>query len=238
MPDNTPLPSASPPSRLSTALEIRAAGEWLGLLPRLHRLRNAPRGDGRPVMLLPGYRASERSMRPLRRFLDALGYDTYDWGIGRNVGDVRGNTDHVGERVKELTAALDDSPVTLIGWSLGGVVAREVARLYEPEVREVITLGTPIIGGPKYTFVGRRYASRYGLDLDRFEREVHARNSAGVRQPVTSIYSKTDGIVGWRASVDVYNCQARNIEVRGSHLGLGVNPAVWRHIADTLANSA
>lgn len=232
------LPYAEPPSALATALEIRAAGEWFGLFSRLPQLRDAPAGDGRPIMLLPGYRASERSMRPLRRFLNYLGYEARDWGLGHNVGDVDGDTERVGERAESIKRECGGEPVTLIGWSLGGVIAREAARMFEPAVREVITLGTPIVGGPKYTVVGQRYASRYGIDLDRLEREAHERNRAGMRQPVTSIFSKSDGIVGWRASVDRYNPQARNIEVRGSHLGLGVNPAVWQHIADTLAGTA
>jgi len=117
------------------------------------------------------------------------------------------------------------------------VSAREAARLFEPYVREVITLGTPIIGGPKYTSVGRRFAEMANLDLDAFELEVHQRNTIGIKQPVTSIYSKTDGVVSWRASVDSYNPQAKNIEVNSSHFGLGANGKVWHLIANVLADS-
>ena len=174
-------------------------------------------------------------MRPLARYLKYLGYAVYDWGIGRNQGDVEGYIDLVGERVRTLHAELDEQPITLIGWSLGGVVAREVARLFEPYVREVITMGTPIIGGPKYTAVADRFAEKANIDLDAFEVEVHERNSIGIKQPVTSIYSKLDGVVGWRASVDTYNDHARNIRVNSSHFGLGIHGRVWRLIADTLA---
>ena len=234
---STPLPECRPPSRFATFMEVRAPLEWASLVLRAPRLTRAPRGDGRPVMLIPGFRADDSSMRPLGRFLEYLGYDVYDWGFGRNRGDVEQDIRRVGERSRDLHDTLDGEPVTLIGWSLGGVAAREAARLFEPFVREVITLGTPIIGGPKYTAVGPKFAEKQGLDLDEFELEVHERNSIGIRQPVTSIYSKLDGVVGWRASVDVYNPHARNIEVSSSHFGIGVNARAWRHIADLLAGS-
>ena len=201
-------------------------------------LVRAPRGDGRPVMLLPGYGTNGSSMRPLGRYLQYLGYDVYDWGLGRNRGHVNKYTQQIGARTRELSDELGGVPLTLIGWSLGGVIARETARLFPSYVREVITLGTPIIGGPKYTTVAAHFARSDGIDLDEFEKEVHARNSAGIRQPVTSIYSKQDGIVGWRASVDVYNAHARNIEVKSSHFGIGANGRVWRVIADVLAESS
>lgn len=229
------VPTARVPSRLATLLELRAPLDWATVLLRAPQLLSAPRGDGRPVMLLPGYGTDEASMRPLGRYLEYLGYDVYDWGLGRNRGDVDGYIEEAGGRVRELHAELGDAPLTLIGWSLGGVIAREIARLYEPCVREVITLGTPIIGGPKYTAAAKRFSESAGLNLDDFEKHVHERNSIGIRQPVTSIYSKLDGIVGWRASVDIYNEQARNIEVYSSHFGIGVNGKVWRLIADILA---
>ena len=230
------IPTARVPSRLATLLELRAPLDWSTILLRAPQLLNAPRGDGRPIMLLPGYGTDEASMRPLGRYLQFLGYDVYDWGLGRNKGDVDRHIDEVGDRVRELYAEVDDEALTLIGWSLGGVIARETARLYEPYVREVITLGTPIIGGPKYTAAAKRFSEIGGLDLDDFEKHVHDRNSIGIRQPVTSIYSKLDGIVGWLASVDTYNDQARNIEVYSSHFGIGINGKVWRLIADILAD--
>lgn len=232
------LPKASRPSRLATFLELRAPLDWATLLVRAPELLKAPRGDGRPVMLLPGYGTDESAMRPLGRYLAYLGYSVHDWGLGRNRGKVDSYTQAVGKRTRDLHDELGRVPVTLIGWSLGGVIARETARLFSSCVREVITLGTPVIGGPKYTAAAERYATSAKLDLDEFEKEVHARNSAGIRQPITSIYSKLDGIVGWRASVDTYNDHARNIEVNSSHFGLGANGRVWRLIADILAETS
>jgi pimeloyl-ACP methyl ester carboxylesterase len=228
------IPTASPPSRLATLLEFRAPLDWATILLRAPQLLGAPRGDGRPVMLLPGYATDEASMRPLGHYLRFLGYSVYDWGLGRNRGDVDAYVEKIGERVAGIQAESRGEALTLIGWSLGGVIARETARLYEPHVREVITLGTPIIGGPKYTAAAGRLEKSANMDLDEFEHEVHARNSAGISQPVTSIYSKLDGVVGWRASVDTYNRQARNIEVYSSHFGIGANGRVWRLIADIL----
>ena len=229
------LPTASRPGRFATLAELRAPLDWATLLLRAPQLLRAPRGDGRPVMLLPGYGTNESSMRPLGRYLAYLGYDVYEWGLGRNLGHVSQYTQSIGERVREIHEELGGAQFTLIGWSLGGVIARETARLFEAYVREVITLGTPIIGGPKYTVTAERFAEQSKLDLDEFEKEVHARNSIGISQPVTSIYSKLDGVVGWQASVDVYNAHARNIEVYSSHFGIGAHGKVWRLIADTLA---
>ncbi len=224
------------PGPLSFLMEARTPFQFFSFIHTAPGLLTAPRGDGRPIVLLPGYLAPELSMEPLAQYLRFLGYDVYPWGLGTNRGDVDADIDRLGPRVEELCASLGQ-PVTLVGWSLGGVVAREVTRLYADSVREVMTLGTPIIGGPKYTSVGAFYARARGLDLDEFERHVHERNSIGFSQPITSIYSKTDGVVGWRASIDVYNPQADNIEVSGSHFGLGVNPKVWRIIAKKLAET-
>ena len=236
MPQIDQIPTARKPGRLAALLEVRAPLDWMTIVLRAPQLLRAPAGDGRPVMLLPGYGADESSMWPLGRYLRYLGYTVFDWGQGRNRGDVDACVRQIGERLQLLYEDLGRAPVTLIGWSLGGVIAREAARLYEAQVREVITLGTPIIGGPKYTAVAQRFADSASIDLDEFEKEVHERNSLGIKQPITSIYSKLDGIVNWRASIDVYNQQARNIEVSSSHFGIGANGRVWRLIADTLAS--
>ena len=228
------LPSCSGPNPLNRLLELRAPLEWASLALSAPYLLTAPKGDGRQILLLPGYMAADNSMRPLELYLNHLGYSAKSWGLGTNRGDVEGDIVRFGDVVERLSEQQGGEGITLIGWSLGGVIAREVARLNAPAVREVITMGTPIVGGPKYTAVGKYYARSQGMDLDEFEQEVHERNSVGLSQPVTSIYSKLDGVVGWEASIDVYNAQARNVEVSASHLGLGGSPRVWRIIADTL----
>lgn len=229
-------PACRGPSRLNRLFELRAPLEWASLSLSAPYLLTAPRGDSRPILLAPGYMAGASSMAPLAHYLNFLGYDARSWSLGTNRGDVEADIVRFGEEVEALFDQHNGVPITLIGWSLGGVVSREVARINASAVREVITMGTPIIGGPKYTAVGQLFADRQGMDLDIFEREVHERNLLGLSQPVTSIYSKLDGVVGWESSVDVYNPQARNIEVFASHLGLGGSPRVWRIIADTLAS--
>jgi len=215
---------------------VRAPFEFASIALHVHALSQAPKSNGRAVMLVPGYLADDYSMRPLGAYLGYLGYDVYYTELGRNMGKVNTDMMRLGDRVKSISQDLDGEQVTLIGWSLGGVLTREVARLFSDVVAEVLTLGTPIVGGPKFTSVGKRYAKLNNIDLEKFELDVHQRNSIGLTQPVTSIYSKSDGVVGWQASVDIYNSQAVNIEVTGSHIGLGVNPKVWLTIADVLGN--
>tara|TARA_R110000751_G_scaffold307911_2_gene435212 strand:- start:21995 stop:22708 length:714 start_codon:yes stop_codon:yes gene_type:complete len=227
-------PQLLKPSLFDIFREVRAPFEFASLALHAGALKKAPKGNGQPVMLVPGYLADDYSMRPLGTYLRYLGYKVYYTEMGRNMGKVNTDMMRLGDRVESLSQDLGGVKVTLIGWSLGGVLTREVARLFPDVVNEVITLGTPIIGGPKFTSVGKRYAKLNDIDLDQFELEVHQRNAIGLTQPVTSIYSKSDGVVGWQASVDIYNQHAINLEVTGSHMGLGVNPKVWLLIANVL----
>ncbi|MDB4327468.1 hypothetical protein OAA14_02860 [bacterium] len=232
----TKPPQFSKPSLFDILREVRAPFEFASVALHVHALRQAPRGNGRAVLLVPGYLADDHSMRPLGAYLKYLNYDVYYTELGRNMGKVNADMMRLGDRVESVSQSVGGEKVTLIGWSLGGVLTREVARLFPDVVQEVLTLGTPIVGGPKFTSVGKRYAKRNNIDLDEFELDVHQRNSIGLTQPVTSIYSKSDGVVAWQASVDIYNHQATNIEVNGSHMGLGVNPKVWLTIADVLGS--
>lgn len=227
-----------PPRRALTLLEGRALFEGFSLFATWPWLAMAARGDGRPVVLAPGYGAGDASMVPLYHYLEWLDYDVHHWGLGKNRGKVSVYVEELQQRVRELHEVHGGEAVTLIGWSLGGVVMREVARLEPDYVREVITLGTPINGGPEHTLLSRQVARREHLELDRFEIEAHEQNMQGIGCPVTSIYSKTDGIVSWEASIDHHNPQARNVRVPGSHLGLAFNPCVLEIIASTLADTA
>ncbi|MDT8320371.1 MAG: alpha/beta fold hydrolase [Xanthomonadales bacterium] len=224
-----------PPPRSLTLMEGRALFEGLSLFAAWPWLAMAARGDGRPVVLAPGYGAGDASMAPLYRYLEWLDYDVHHWGLGKNRGKVSVYVEELRARVRELHGTHRGATVTLIGWSLGGVVMREVARLEPDFVREVITLGTPIKGGPAYTLLSRQIARGEHLDLDHFEIEAHERNMQGINCPVTSIYSKTDGVVPWRSSIDDHNPQACNLRVPGSHLGLAFNPCVLDIIAASLA---
>jgi predicted esterase YcpF (UPF0227 family) len=229
------LPPQFPkPTLLDILREVRAPFEFASLALNVHALSKAPKGNGRAVMLVPGYLADDHSMRPLGAYLKFLGYDVYYTELGRNMGKVNTDMMRLGKRVESVSQGLNAEKVTLIGWSLGGVLTREVARLFPDVVQQVLTLGTPIVGGPKFTSVGKRYATLNNIDLEEFELDVHQRNAIGLTQPVTSIYSKSDGVVSWQASVDIYNQHAINIEVNSSHMGLGVNPKVWLIIADIL----
>ncbi len=227
-----------PPTKFSTLKEIRAPLEWLFSFANQRKIGAVPNGDGRLLILVPGYGADEWSMKPLKKFLTSLNYQVFDWGHGRNRGHVEEDTELLASTVQTISSDHNNELVTLIGWSLGGVLSREVARLYPQSVREVITMGTPLVGGPKYTVLANRYAKQKNIDLDEYEAEIHGINTVGFRQPVTVIYSKSDGIVGWRAAVDYYNEQAKNIEVNCSHLGMGVSAEVWKIIAQTLAQSS
>ncbi len=221
------------PESFRKYLEVRAVFEAAMLLPAAPLLATQNRGDGRQVMLLPGLLTDDRSTWPLRRFLQFLGYETLPWGLGRNYGQPEKDVDRIIDRISGVRRR--DEPITLIGWSLGGVIARGVALRDPVAVREVITLGTPVEGGPKYTAAGDRFAARQGINLDDLERHIHEINAAGINCPLTVIYSRSDGVVGWRAAIDRYNAHARHERVPGSHFGLGVNPLVWKLIAQTLS---
>lgn len=234
--DSSLPPQLAKPTLLNYLSECRAPFEFASLILYIRSLSNAPKGDGRPIMLAPGYLANDYSMFPLGRYLRYLGYDVYYAQMGVNMGKFDTDMMRLGARTESIATDLNDAKLTIIGWSLGGSLAREAARLFPHAVREVITMGTPIVGGGKFTTIGSIYAKLNKIKLEELELDIHQRNSIGLTQPVTSIYSKSDGIVGWQASVDTYNKQANNIEVTGSHLGLGWNPKVWLMLADILAS--
>jgi len=207
--------------------------EFARLSWQLPALLGKPRGQGRRVLVLPGFGAGDGSTLVLRNFLNALGYRSRGWGLGRNDGDVPELMETLAVRVRRL-AADNGGPVALVGWSLGGYLAREAARDAPEAVSRVITLGSPVVGGPKYTLVGRLFEGR-GMSLDDIEREVDARYDTPLRVPVTAIYSKQDGVVAWQACIDERSTDVEHLEVRTSHIGLGFAPEVYGIIADRLA---
>ncbi len=168
-------------------------------------------------------------MRVMESFLRRRGHRVRDWGLGRNTGDARKLRAGL-QHVVEESIATHGEPVVLVGWSLGGYVAREYARERPEKVRKVITLGSPVIGGPRYTATARWYQSQ-GHDFDEIERAVANRYATPLRVPVAAIYSRRDGVVAWQACIDRWSPNVRHIEVSETHLGMGFAPRVLRIVA-------
>ena len=223
------------PANWKAALEYRAIAERAQLSALRPVLKHLPHGDGHPVVVLPGFTASDRSTLPLRNVLKDLDYRVYGWGSGVNIGPTPAILNGL---VKRLDRAYQRGgrPVSLIGWSLGGIYARELARAYPDRVRQVITLGSPI----QMTGADRSGASRMWEAMRRYHSPSFVRNERDARKPrlrmpSTSIYSRTDGVVSWQASLIERTSISENIRVFGSHCGLGYNASVIVAIADRLA---
>ena len=221
------------PSFMTIAGEALTPFEFTRLIAASPSLVREARSNGEPVIVLPGLGASNASTTLLRGYLSWLGYDVQGWTLGRNRGNVAEMLPQVADQVRSLHTQTR-SKVNLVGWSLGGVFAREVARDHPDAVRQVITMGSPLVGGPKYTSMAAMHERR-GDNLDEIEARIAARESTPISVPVTSIYSKRDGIVGWQASIDRHTPQVDHIEVRATHLGLGISPDVFRILARKLA---
>ncbi|MGB0920063.1 MAG: lipase family alpha/beta hydrolase [Alphaproteobacteria bacterium] len=233
-----PMVRASPPPLGLAATELPRAITEMGALAMMQPLLSQiPQGDGHAVMVLPGFTADDTSTRVLRRFLRSKGYDVHPWGLGRNLGP--SSMGDVADRLAlrlELMKERSGRKVSLVGWSLGGIYARELARAEPDLVRQVISLGSPFGGHPSATNVWRLFQMIAGENIDIEELEDEQRLMAlpvdGV--PATAIYSKADGVASWRICKELPTDQTDNIEVNASHLGLGFNPFVFYAIADRL----
>ncbi|MGH7895300.1 MAG: esterase/lipase family protein [Candidatus Binatia bacterium] len=225
----------APPSPLLLALEGRAWLELAALVPALPALTSAPSGDGHPVLVLPGFLADDASTRAMRWFLRDRGYHAHAWRLGRN----RGPTP---ETVAGLVARLEalhqrhGRTVSIVGWSLGGIYARELARRFPEKVRLVITLATPF-RDPLATNVARFSRLGIGLRPANGPTVPRERLRAPLPVPATSFYSETDGIVAWQSCLDDESPRAENLAVRSSHCGMGHHPTVLLAIADRLAQA-
>ena len=215
-------------------LEGRAFLELAALLPAYPFLRRAPAGDGHPVLVLPGFMASDFSTRALRRFLRDKGYRTHGWKLGRNLGPNDVLIAAMLERLQGLHGRYGRR-VSLIGWSLGGIYARELARALPELVRQVITLASPFrdldaVNVPRFL---QRRARRRRPERD--DRPVRARLREPLTVPTTAIVSRTDAIASWQSCCTEPGPLSENLEVDSSHLGIGHHPVVLLTIADRLA---
>lgn len=227
-----------PPLPLAFLEFGRAIGEFSLLSASERALRFAPEGDGHSVIVCPGFLTSDRSTGPLRQFLRRKGYNAYGWNLGRNLGPGREGAKL--EMLADLVIAVHQQsgrPVSLVGWSLGGVMAREIAKQMPDVIRQVIMLGSPIHGRPEVSNIDWIYQQVAGEahTTDRVRELLETLHHPPAGVPSTSIFSKTDGVVSWRGCIEREAPLTDNIEVYASHCGLGVNPIVYFAIADRLA---
>ena len=226
--------------RFGKLVRLGLEGRWIAELGAHYGardwLRRLPKGDGHPVIVFPGFLTTQFSTRPLRRFLTHLGYEVHDWGFGRNL---RYSVELEAQMQTMVEAHVERSgqKVSLVGWSLGGVFAREIAR-HRPElVRNVISLGSPITGTKHVTLAGPIYEFLNGaIDAELLERIERMRMPPGV--PSSVLYSRTDGVVHWHGAQQQHGNLSENIRVPASPLGMGANPAVLYVIADRLRQEA
>ncbi|MBK81632.1 MAG: alpha/beta hydrolase [Gammaproteobacteria bacterium] len=214
-------------ARLAVAEGPRAMAEIAALLPAAPYLALAPRGDRHPVLVLPGLGGADGSTAVIRSYLGGRGFEAFGWGLGRNQGP--GMPDLLPRLAARLEAVRQQGGgrrVSLVGWSMGGVFARLLAHHFPDRVRQVVTLGSPI-GRPGTP------ASRAGRgDMGRL-RALVSDPLPGV--PGTAVYSRTDGIVPWQIARQAPSEIADNVEVYGSHIGLGFNASALYLLAERLA---
>jgi pimeloyl-ACP methyl ester carboxylesterase len=238
MPDDRSEPPATgglrAPSLGLMLAEVRGIFEFNASLLLSPLLMRAPRGDGHPVLTLPGFLASDISMAPMRRYLMELGYDAYAWKMGRNVGGFARIRAALRDRLVEIHAATGRK-VSIVGWSLGGVYARDLALQMPDLVRYVVTLGSPFAGDVRATNATRLYEALSGETVEH-DSALRQAIAGDLPVPTSSIYSRSDGIVNWRTCILRPSATAENIEVYlASHVGLGVNAAALWAAADRLA---
>ena len=232
---NENIPQVKRPSILYWGTEVGRALVEVGMsIPFRTFYKNEEKGDGHPVLVLPGFMAGDRSTGALRSFVKDLGYESIAWDLGRNYAKVE-YLNQLIEKIEGIYHAHDEK-VSLIGWSLGGVFARQLAKERPHMVRQVITLGSPFQGVSE----ANNAAWLYNILVKRqkikeADPELFADLPHPAPVPTTCIYTKEDGIVPWQLCMEKEETFFhQNIQVRGSHLGLGVNPSVLKIVANRL----
>lgn len=194
-------------------------------------------GDGHPVLVIPGFLTNDASCKPLRNFITRIGYTAYPWGLGRNYANV--------EDLEVLKAKMDTlyqkhgEKMSLIGWSLGGVYARELAKAKPDLVRQVITMGSPFGGLQAPNNANWIYNLLKGKKAQELDQAWVATIPSPAPVPTTALYSKKDGIVSYKVCQELKeDATHRNVETQSSHLGMGFNKEILRIIAEVLPKYA
>lgn len=226
------------PSRWLALAEIPRMVFAIASLPaNLSKLTKASRSTGRPVLVIPGFGTTDRSTFVLRTYLGWLGYRVYGWGMGRNLG-----AKTIGLHNERLIKRLDDvyrqsgQQVTLVGWSMGGIMARMISRVRPDQVELIVTLGAPFSGNPFANSAWKLYERLSGHSLSHpLARAQIAESKLPPPVPSVSLFSKSDGVVAWQSCLEPDHSHTLNIEVKSAHCGFGFSPHVLQIVAERLA---
>ncbi|MEO5660858.1 MAG: alpha/beta hydrolase [Polaromonas sp.] len=232
------LPISRPSLTLLGTEPWRAAMEFLSYkFTDLVKKSPLQAGDGHPVIIFPGLATDGSGVAPLRDYCESLGYRAINWGQGYNTGPKGELQQWLAELAGHTASLLHpcEQPATLIGWSLGGIYAREMAKLMAPQqVRQVITIGTPFNAEADHTNVGWLFHLLSGTPAV-IAPELSMRLRTPPRVPTTSIYSRSDGVVAWETCCHTGSFkQVQDIEIHGSHIGMAWNPTVFQIVTDRL----
>lgn len=221
----------APPSPSQRLRELLIGRDLARLAWKAPSLSTLPRGDGGTVVCVAGFGTGDTALAPLRTLLGQLGHNARPARLGRVSDDIEAQTVELAARVRRFYEH-DGAPVALVGWSIGGVLCREVARRHPDLVRRVVTFGTPVEGGPAYTALAWRYSDEQIAEI---EAEIERWKPIPITVPLTAIWSRNDGIVAPAACIDRHSPDVEHIEVDATHIGMGYDPNVWTIVAERLA---
>lgn len=253
-----PSPLSAPPAR-RLIREARIASDVGRMVFALAKQRQSKVGNGQRVICVPGFGGGDAYTFWLRRFLNQNGFQAEGWNLGTNRGGegLLGDIDYhpitdaykngpeldvprlamlLREQVRQRSEATGEK-FALVGHSLGGYLAREVARQLPEHVSQLITFGSPVYGGPKYTAAGRVFLRR-GVDMDWIEAIINEREQLLIKVPITTIVSPSDAIVGYQAAIDRTQPHAKLVEIDANHMGMAFNPSIWNIVLNELVNKA
>lgn len=232
LPGAGPQLDARPPSWLLLVAELRAVLAWLFFRFFTRPFVTTHIGDGLPVITLPGFMASDLAMRQLRSSLRAAGFRAYGWGLGRNRGVTADMLERLDARVNEIIAREGRVPA-LVGWSLGGMYAREYAKRHPHKVARVVTMGTPFSGSRRANHAWRLYQLVAGHDVDSPPVDLHPAPKPLV--PTFALWSPHDGIVAVSCARGLPHESDAAIEVNCRHISFSFAPAAARAVVQVLA---
>lgn len=205
-------------------------------LPDLLKWKSIPLPEQvkpKTVLIIPGFGGGDMSVFPLKKFLRMQDHRAYSWGLGINHSQIEKLIDPLINRLKEISDKHGE-PVSIIGWSLGGIFARELARSHPDYINSILTMGSPVIVGPRITAL-KKLSGIFGWDPAQIEQDMITRFDTPIERPITAIYSKLDGIVSWQACIDQWSPDVQHHEVLASHMGMGFSKEVYRIISESLA---